>query len=106
MKRTVEFQVILSPEDRRRHYHVSERGKILEFVEQYETLFQEKWLAVVRYDTAHGFAHKDILRPSGRAVKIRLAETNYNEAMTLAIKDLQANWPRYKQNFLKRVKQP
>jgi len=104
LKRTVEFQTILSPEDRRRHYHVSGRGKILEFLEQYETLFQEKWLAVVRYDTAHGFAHKDILRPSGRAIKIRLAETDYNEAMTLAIKDLQVNWPRYKQNFLKRVK--
>jgi hypothetical protein len=106
LKRIVEFQVILSPEDRRRHYHVSKRGKVLEFVEQYETRFNEKWVAVVRYDTAHGFAHRDVLRPDGRAVKIRLAETDFNEAMTLAIQDLKANWQGYKTNFLRKARKP
>jgi len=106
LKRIVEFEVILSPADRRRHYHLSERGKVLEFVEQYETFFISKWVAVVRYDTAHGFAHKDVLRPNGRAIKIRLAKTDYNESMTFAVEDLKTNWPRYKFDFLKRAKKP
>ena len=106
LKRIVEFQDILGPEDRRRHYHVSERGTILEFVEQYETFFQGKWFAVVRYDTAHGFAHKDMLRLRSKTLKIRLAETDYNEAMTVAMKDLKANWPKYKIEFLKKVRKP
>lgn len=104
MKRKIAFQVLLSENDRRRHRHVAEKGKILAFVEQYETLVEDKWKAVVRYDTAHGFAHKDILRPSGRAVKIRLAETDYNKAMTFAMKDLQENWPSYKAEFFKSAK--
>lgn len=105
MKKTVEFQVLLGQDDRRRHRHVSESGKVLEFVEQYETYWEGDWVAVVRYDTAHGFAHKDILRPSGRAIKIRLAESDYNQAMTLAINDLQKNWQRYKTDFIRRARQ-
>jgi hypothetical protein len=106
LKRVVEFQALLSHEDRRRHHHVSERGKVLDFVEQYETFWAKKWVAVIRYDTAHGFAHKDVLRPDGRAIKIRLAESDYNRAMTFAIQDLRTNWTRYKSSFLKRARKP
>lgn len=106
MKRIVEFQVLLDPENRRRHRHVSERGKVLDFVEQYETFWVEKWVAVIRYDTAHGFAHKDVLRPDGKVIKIRLAESDYNRAMTFAIQDLKSNWARYKSSFLKKARKP
>jgi hypothetical protein len=38
-----------------------ERGKIVFFRVQYETKINLIWYPVVRYDTAHGFAHRDLL---------------------------------------------
>ena len=34
-----------------------ERGEVLNFVVQLECRFEEKWSPVMRFDTAHGFAH-------------------------------------------------
>ena len=54
------FTVMLTPEDRYRHRHARFRGNVLSFVVQYETRLEGKWLPVVRYDTEHGFAHRDL----------------------------------------------
>ena len=32
---------------------------------QYETRLEGKWFPVVRYDTEHGFAHRDLLDKKG-----------------------------------------
>jgi hypothetical protein len=52
---------MLTPEDRYRHSHIRFKSEVLRFVVQYETKFEGKWLPVVRYDTEHGYAHRDIL---------------------------------------------
>ena len=67
MKKSYVF--MLSEFDRKRHEHITEKDKVTGFVVQYETLFEGKWLPFVRYDTAHGYAHKDLLNPE--AVKKR-----------------------------------
>jgi hypothetical protein len=41
---------MLSDADRKRHEHITDRGKVLEFVVQYEILIGDKWMPVVRYD--------------------------------------------------------
>lgn len=76
----------------------------MEFVIQYEALFSEKWQAIVRYDTAHGFAHKDIIKPYGEIIKHPLFFETYNLAFTFATLDLKANWKQYKDNFEKEIK--
>jgi hypothetical protein len=38
---------------------------ITDFVVQYEIFINDKWCPVVRYDTAHGYAHKDLIHPDG-----------------------------------------
>ena len=81
-----------------------DKGKVSGFVVQYEVLFNEKWVPVVRYDTAHGFAHKDIIDPDGREEKIFIGIADLNEALILADKDINENWERYKERFLRRVK--
>ncbi len=59
---------------------------------------------VVRYDTAHGFAHhKDILHPKEAADKEALVFTDYNLALTYAENDLRKNWQDYREKFLKEV---
>jgi len=57
----VEYIIRIGPSDRYRHLHISERRKIVFFRLQYETKINEIWYPVVRYDTAHGFTHRDIM---------------------------------------------
>ena len=71
---------------------------------QLEVYYRGRWYPVVRYDTAHGIAHRDYLRPDGNAEKTPLFTLDYNEALTFAEKDLDINWESYCQRFLKEVK--
>lgn len=67
-----EFLIYLDPETRLcryRHYHVSKGRKIVEFRIQLEVFVDEEWYPVVRYDTAHGKPHRDILQPNGEQTK-------------------------------------
>jgi hypothetical protein len=90
----------LSEYDRSRQTAVIERGQVTRFVVQYETCVEGNWHPVVRYDTAHGFAHKDILSPSGETEKDVTVAYGYNEALTNAEIDIKLNWPRYKEEYL------
>ena len=98
-----QFSVLLTSEDRYRHYHVRFRRNILSFVVQYETRLEGKWLPVVRYDTRHGFAHRDLLDKKGKKLKTPMFTDDYSEALTFAECDIQSNWRIYKQRFLKGV---
>jgi len=59
---------------------------------------------VVRYDTVHGYAHKDLINPDGSKEKIFLGEVDLNELLTLADKDINENWERYKDRYFRRIK--
>ena len=63
----IEYLLYLTAEgtDRLRVTARKDRGDILEFIVQYETVILGEWRPVVRYDTAHGFAHKDMIRADG-----------------------------------------
>lgn len=95
---------MLTPTDRKRYQHVKEGNKICGFVIQYETKIGETWYPVVRYDTAHGVAHKDILDIKGLREKVILGITDYKEALNLADTDIRENWSSYKKQFLRRIK--
>lgn len=98
------YLFLLTDEDRKRHEHIIEKGKVASFSVQYEILHQGKWMPVVRYDTAHGFSHKDIIKPDGTQEKILLGVADYNEALILADEDINKNWPKYRELFLRRLK--
>ncbi len=61
-------------------------------------------MPIVRYDTAHGFAHKDLINPDGTKEKILIGVVNLNEVLTLADRDINENWKRYKDRFFRRIK--
>jgi len=85
-----EFLIVLDPETRLcryRHYHVSKGKKIVEFPIQLEILVRDEWYAVVRYDTAHGKAHRDILHPNGRQSKDWFQGYTIEEVLTIGQKD-------------------
>ncbi|MCF6147600.1 MAG: hypothetical protein E3K37_02970 [Candidatus Kuenenia sp.] len=54
----------------------------------------------MRYDTEHGFAHRDLLDREGNKKKTPLFAKDYNEVLTFAEYDIKSNWNSYKQAFL------
>ena len=67
-----EFLIYLDPEqrlNRYRHYHVWQGNEIVEFRIQFEAFIDGQWHPVMRYDTAHGQAHRDMLHPGGSETK-------------------------------------
>ena len=98
---TKSYVAMLSPMDRRRYTHTKNNGEIVRFTVQYETLVGDRWLPVVRYDCAHGVAHKDVLDVRGREEKHLLGMCDLREAIAIADGDIQHNWERYKTRFLR-----
>ncbi len=89
--------------DRYRHLHIRGKGKIVFFRVQYETKVNYTWYPVVRYDTAHGFAHRDLLNIKGSVKKTPLFNQDYNDALTFVENDLKSNWEYYKERFWEKI---
>jgi hypothetical protein len=102
----IEFIFPLSKEleDRLRVTASKQRGKVIKFVVQYEAFINNDWWPIVRYDTSHGFAHKDLIHYKGRVDKQPLYFPNFNVALTFAIQDLKIGWEWYKIAFEKEMK--
>lgn len=101
-----EFLIYLDPairQNRYRHYHVSQGSRIVEFRIQLEILVAGVWYAVVRYDTAHGRPHRDLLHPNGRQTKEWLDGYSTAGALTFGQKDIMKNWQNYRSRFLKEM---
>jgi len=97
--RNVEFRRLLDGDNALRVRFELERGRVLKFVVQLECYFDDEWVPVVRYDTAHDFAHCDRLHPCEATVKTRMDTQDYNEALTVAIQDLVDNWSDYRRRY-------
>ncbi|MBI5198371.1 MAG: hypothetical protein HZA19_07160 [Nitrospirae bacterium] len=79
----------------------ADRGRIKRFVIQYETFIEAEWHPIIRYDTAHGFAHADLFHPNGKSEKILMETLDYNESFTLAQEDINQRWVQYLENYLR-----
>ncbi len=99
MMQEIEYVLRLGTDDRYRHRHIREKRKVIFFSVQYETMIENKWHPVVRYDTAHGFAHRDLFTRKGEVIKTPLFVHDYNSALAFAESDLKANWEMYKKDF-------
>ena len=99
----VEYVAPLGSDGRRRIRHERIEGKIVRFMVQYEIFVKGQWHPVVRYDTSHGFAHRDLMHPDGSKEKTDLLSTDLNICLTFAENDLRANWTDYRESFLKEI---
>jgi len=102
--REVEFHRFLDDDNALRVKFEIERGQVIKFMVQLESQFDETWIPVVRYDTAHGFAHCDVIHPYEDTVKTKLEIKSYGEALTFAIDDLSKNWKDYQTRYEKWLK--
>jgi hypothetical protein len=70
-----------------------ERGQVLEFIVQLEVAVGRQWKPVIRYDTAHGFAHRDRYEPDGTVSRHELLPaSDFNEALSLATRTVRMYW--------------
>ena len=83
-----------------RHRHLRIKNRIIQFSIQLEIFFGNEWSPVVRYDTAHGVAHKDLIHGDGRVDKIPIFSLDYTDTLTFAEADLISNWHLYRNMFL------
>lgn len=84
----------------KRHHHETQRGKVVRFMVQLEVLVQGEWKPVIRYDYAHGYAHRDRFNLQGDQLKEDLG-MSYEEALTFADEDIDNHWETYRNHFLK-----
>ena len=97
--RIIEYVIPLGENARKRHFHETEGGRVIRFTVQLEVFVNNQWVAVIRYDSAHGFAHIDRYYLDGRKIKKEL-NLNLSEALIVADEDIKENWKSYKNTFL------
>ena len=92
-----DYFIPLTHEDRIRVRFALDAGMVTDFLVQYEVQIGEQWHAVIRYDLAHGFLHRDRLDPQSQlASKEPVPYGTLANAMTEAIREIKANWPEYR----------
>lgn len=94
-----EYVIPLGDNARKRHYHETKKGEIIQFAVQLEIFHNEEWLPVVRYDAAHGFSHMDRYRKDGTGTKSKL-DLAWKDVLTLADEDIKENWKAYVRTFM------
>jgi len=101
-----EFYIYLGNKlaDRIRVKFSKEKGIIIDLVIQYEAVVKEKWYAIVRYDCAHGFFHRDTLKPNGEKEKKVIEMPDLNAAFAFARQDIEDKWKWYKEQYIKKMK--
>jgi hypothetical protein len=94
----------VSLEDRIRCVFETFKEKVVRInVVQYETRIDDKWLPVIRYDTAHGFFHRDVYLFGGKKhFKEFIFKPSLDEALTYAIQDIRLNWQKYKSAYMEK----
>ena len=102
---TTEFEIELDPAAdnllRVRIRHEPGRG-VVRFAVQYEARVggEQRRRAVVRWDSAHGRAHRDLLDPAGNvARKDWIDGTPYAQVVTDAIGEGKRDWRAYRAAF-------
>jgi len=91
---------ILSEDSRVRVKFGLAEGEVKCFSVQLEIQKGEIWNPVVRYDTAHGFPHKDVLQAKGKWVKIPFGFGSLGLIWNWALTDISQNWMLYRDRYL------
>jgi hypothetical protein len=97
-----ESVIPLGENTRKRHYHEAAKGKVADFVVQLEVIHRGQWKVVVRYDSAHGVAHRHRYYLDGTQAKAEL-DLKFGEALVLADEDIKENWKLYLKAFLEGI---
>ena len=93
----------MTNDTRLRHIHTHWKNEVASFTVQLEISVRSEWRPIVRYDTAHRFAHKDVIHADGTREKTPLYVSDFKDALTFSDRDLKANWRAYREQFLSEI---
>lgn len=102
MAKVVEFMVIFDDGVRKRHHHETEKGKVIYFAVQLEIEVKREWKVAIRHDCSHGIAHIDRYDIKGNQTK-KILDLSFDSTLTYGDWDINKNWLKYKQEYLKGV---
>lgn len=81
-------------------------GRLLAYLVQYEVWIaeEEQWHAAVRYDTAHGRPHKDVLAWDGTVIEKTWSPIgrSLDDELQYAIRDIRTHWVTHRVEFFTR----
>lgn len=102
----IEFIVYLDSQyaNRIRVRLLTENVELIDVMYQYESLINNQWIAIVRYDCAHGFFHRDIMTPNGDKEKKSIEIDSLDSASKFAKQDIRERWEWYKERYIKKLK--
>jgi hypothetical protein len=100
----IDFIFIIDPHNRIRVRFVKDKGVVSGLVVQYESLIKELWVAIVRYDNAHGFLHRDELFPDGSQRKTPI-DMDMNTGLTYAQFDIKDRWVFYRDRYIQLMRE-
>lgn len=79
----------------------TEAGETISFAVVLFTFRDGNWINISRYDTAHGYPHRDVLGlREGLRGKLRMSMLTKKQAFRYAIRDLTENAENYLEDFL------
>jgi hypothetical protein len=80
----------------------TEAGQVTGFLVQHETTIEDQRIPVIRYETAHGFAHRDVLGRRGEIIAKQpmASHLSLQDALAHGMRDVRENWRRYRRDFL------
>ncbi len=89
-----------SDRDRLRVRFTARKGRVIAIeVIQYEAQIEGKWQPLVRFDTAHGYLHRDVMNPDGTQTKLRLSYSDLGQALIDAINEIERQWKFYRRVY-------
>ena len=98
--KSVDFVVVLEDGVRKRHRHLTQKSRVTYFAVQLEVLFMNEWKVAVRYDCSHGVSHMHKYDIMGQGIR-RVLKLGFESALTFSDWDINENWQRYRDDFLK-----
>jgi len=99
----VQYQEMLTHQDRLRVWIVKQPKRFPTFSLQLECLFRDRWRPVIRYDDAHGRPHIDILHADGTSEKIWLIDRGRHNHIREAKQALKENFAAYRSRYQKEL---
>lgn len=98
------FKTIITADDETCIEITTDRGRVVRFVVQYEARIDGKWYNIVRYDSAHGYAHRDTLDERGNNYRKDELGLTFDQAPQFAQAEIAEHWQRFRREFIQRMR--
>ncbi len=103
---SIKSGISLTEQDQITYLYKKDKEEYLEVTNvSYEVRVKNKWITIVRYDSAHGYLHRHIkisLEDEDEVIDLNIEQGSHHGWLTIAVEDLKANFLEYRRLFFER----